>query len=48
MSGAKEAMDRDRAALAATPEPPPEGSQEASKSPLRRLLDRLKGPKSEE
>ena len=48
VSGAKEAMDRVRAALAAPPEPQPEDKPVDKKSPLRRLLDRLKGPKSEE
>ena len=48
VSGAKEALDRVRAALAAPPEPPPVDKPEGKKSPLRRLLDRLKGPKSEE
>ena len=47
VSGAKEAMDRVRAALAAPPEPQPEDKPVDKKSPLRRLLDRLKGPKSE-
>ena len=48
VSGAKEALDRVRAALAAPPEPQPEDKPVDKKSPLRRLLDRLKGPKSEE
>ena len=39
---------RVRAALAAPPEPQPEDKPVDKKSPLRRLLDRLKGPKSEE
>ena len=34
--------------LAAPPEPQPEDKPVDKKSPLRRLLDRLKGPKSEE
>ena len=48
VSGAKEALDRVRAVLAAPPAPQPEDKPLVKKSPHRRQLDRQKGPKSEE